>query len=137
MCDRRRHIVKATIPMEYFSHPGSALLWTHWRLSSPRRYLPTFCSMYCVFLTWMGCKVLSRRRYHSSCRTYCGRAKWGTAQSIVEATIPAPFLLHCSSHRHSRGIVASTILGCWTHIGQTVQFSEDTATCTICLLLRH
>ena len=137
MCDRRRHIVEATIPMECFSHSGSALLWAHWRLSSPRRYLPTFCSMHSLFLTWMGCKVSSRQRYHISCRTYCGRAKWGTAQSIVEAMIPTLFFLHCSSHRRSRGIVASTIPGCWTHIGQTVHFPEDTATCTICLLLRH
>ena len=137
MCDRRWHIVDATIPMQCFPQSGSALLWAHWRLSSPRGYLPTSFSMHCLFLTWMGCKVSSRQRYHSSCRTYCGRAKWGTAWSIVEATIPAPFFLHCSSHRRSRGIVALTIPGCWTHIRQTVHFSENTATCTIFLLLRH
>ena len=137
MRDRSRHIVEATIPMECFSHFGSALLWAHWRLSSLQGYLPTFCSMHCLFLTWMGCKVSSRRQYHSSCRTYFGRAKWGTTQSIVEAMITAPFFLHCSSHRRSRGIVASTIPGCWTHIGQTVHFAEDTATFTIFLLLQH
>ena len=137
MRDRRRHIVEATIPMECFSHCGNALLRAHWRLSLPQRYLPTFCSMHCLILTWMGCKVSSKLRYHSSCCTYFGRAKWGRAQSIVEATITAPFFLHCSSHRRSRGIIALTILGCWTHIGHTIHFSEDTTTCTIFLLLRH
>ena len=135
MRGRRKHIVEATIPMECFFHPGSVLLWAHWRLSSPRRYLPTLCSMHCLFVTWMGCKVSSRRQYHSSCHSYCGRAKWGIAHCIVEATIPAPFFLHCSSHRRSRDIVASTIPRCWTHIGRTVHFSEDTVTYTICLLL--
>ena len=96
--DRRRDIVEATIPMEFFSHSGSTLFWVHLRLSSPRGYLPTFCSIHCLFLTWMGCKVLSRQRYHSSCRTYFGHAKWGTVHNIVEAMTTEPFFLHCSSH---------------------------------------
>ena len=134
---RCRLIVEATIPMDCLSRSTSAFVWAHWRLSSPRQYFPSFCSMHGLFLTSMGCKVSSRRRYHSSCITYHGRAKWVSAHSIVEATISAPSFLHCTSHRQSRGIIASTIPGCRTHIGQTVHFSNDTATCTISLLLRQ
>ena len=130
-------MVEVAIPMQFFSHSGNVLIWAHLRLLSPQGYLPTFCSIHCLFLTWMGCKVSSRRRYQSSCRTYFRRAKWGTAHSIVEATITGPFFLHYSSQRRTRGIVASTIPRCWTHIGKTVQFSEDTATCTILHPLRH
>ena len=134
---RRRHIVEATIPMDCFSPSTSAFNSAHWRLSSPRRYFPSFCSMHGLFLTSMGWEVSSRRRYHSLCIIYPGRANSVSVHNIVEATISAPSFLHCTSHRRCAGIVASLIPGCRTQIGQTVHFSDDTGTCTISLLLRQ
>ena len=131
LLSRRRYqwIVCLVLPVRLAGHIGG-----YCRLDDT---FPVSCSMHGLFLTSMGCKVSSRRRYHSSCITYHGRAKWVSAHGIVEATISAPSSLHCTSHRRSRGIVASTIPGCRTHIGQTVHFSDDTATCTISLLLRQ